>query len=79
MNKQLKAVGTKMGIPKSMTSHTARHTFATNFLEFGGKIEVLKEILCHSSINETMKYAHITDKQKAIQIKGFDRGIIMPE
>lgn len=72
MNKKLKDIGKAKELRKSLTFHVARHTYATTFLELGGKIEVLKEILGHSSINETMIYAHITDHQMDDQASNFD-------
>lgn len=43
--------------------HDLRHTFATLFLECGGSIKVLQQILGHSSISVTMDtYSHVTDE-----------------
>ena len=41
--------------------HDIRHTFATNFLNDGGDITVLCQILGHSSLQVTEKYAHLSD------------------
>lgn len=73
VNMQLKKIGKKIDLKKKITFHVARHTFATTFLELGGKVEVLKEILNHSSIVDTMVYVHITSKQKEKQMSAFDR------
>lgn len=62
VNEYLKEIAMLAGINKRVTSHTARHTFATQYLENGGKIERLQLILGHSKLTETMVYAHITDK-----------------
>ncbi len=71
-NKYLKILIKKAGIDKPITAHVGRHTFATTFLELGGKIEVLKDLLDHSNLETTMIYVHITDKRKKEQIKLFD-------
>lgn len=67
VNKQLKELAAYAGIRKRVTSHTARHTYATQFLEAGGKVEVLQQILGHSRIHETMIYSHVTDTSTRTQ------------
>lgn len=39
--------------------HDLRHTFASNFLQDGGRLESLKLILGHASIATTMQYTHL--------------------
>ncbi|MDO5607990.1 MAG: tyrosine-type recombinase/integrase, partial [Capnocytophaga sp.] len=53
-----------VGIRKHVTFHTARHTFATNFLRRGGKVEELQKLLDHSDIATTMIYVHIVSKEQ---------------
>lgn len=67
-NEFLKEIANKCGIEKNLSTHVARHTFATQFLEMGGKLEVLKELLGHSKIETTMVYVHVTVEQKRSQI-----------
>lgn len=51
----------KASIPR-IRFHDLRHTFATQFLEAGGNIKILQQILGHSSISVTMDtYSHVTD------------------
>lgn len=45
-----------------LTCHDARNTFATLYLEKGGRPEVLKKLLGHSDIKQTMRYVKITEK-----------------
>lgn len=45
-------------LPKGQATHILRHTFASHFMMNGGNILVLKEILGHSTIEMTMRYAH---------------------
>jgi site-specific recombinase XerD len=59
INDELKKIMRNLGITKKISFHCARHTFATSFLKVGGKVEMLKELLGHSSINQTMIYVHI--------------------
>ncbi|AAZ27394.1 phage integrase [Colwellia psychrerythraea] len=49
---------TGITLPKGQATHALRHTFASHFMMNGGNILVLKEILGHARIEETMKYAH---------------------
>lgn len=44
--------------------HTLRHTAATWILKKTGNLRITKEILGHSNINTTMKYAHVLDDEK---------------
>ncbi len=62
----------EQGVPKSVfvpkwtcvSTHTARHTFATQSLMRGMDLKVLQEILGHSDIRTTMTYAKIVDEYK---------------
>lgn len=45
-------------LPDGQMSHVLRHTFASHFMQKGGNILVLQQILGHSSITDTMKYSH---------------------
>lgn len=60
-NRILKEIAAKCGMRKNLTTHVARHTFATEFLRRGGHIEVLQKLLGHSKIATTMIYAHVDD------------------
>lgn len=62
-NRILKEICTLVGINKNVTFHVARHTFATNYLRLGGKVEVLQKILGHSKITQTMVYVHIVQQE----------------
>jgi site-specific recombinase XerD len=39
--------------------HGRRHTFASHFMMSGGNILTLQKLLGHSSVEVTMKYAHL--------------------
>lgn len=47
-------------LPKGQLTHVLRHTFASHFMMNGGNILVLKEILGHSTVEMTMRYAHFS-------------------
>ena len=49
---------------RGYTLHTLRHTFATEFLNAGMRLECLQVLLGHRSIEETRRYARLTDKTR---------------
>ena len=61
INEELKNIARAVGINKRIYFHSSRHTFATNYLISGGKIQNLQKILTHSDIKTTMVYAHVVD------------------
>ena len=62
MNAYLKEVADLCGINKNLTTHCARHTFATTVtLANGISIESTSKMLGHSNIRMTQKYARILD------------------
>lgn len=61
INRKLKEIAQLVDIPFRLHFHMARHSFATNFLKQGGRVEVLQRLLAHTSIRETMNYVHVVD------------------
>ena len=53
----------EVNINKKVTSHTARHTFATYLLNKGISLETVSKTLGHSSIKQTQLYARILSKK----------------
>ena len=61
MNRMLKDIRAALGIKQELTTHVARHTFATTItLENGVPIETVSRILGHAKISTTQIYAKIT-------------------
>jgi site-specific recombinase XerD len=62
MNAYLKEIADLCDIKKNLTTHTARHTFATTVtLTHGVSMEAVSKMLGHSSISTTKQYARIVD------------------
>lgn len=62
MNDYLKEIAVICGIDKVLTSHVARHTFATTItLQNGVPIESVSKMLGHTNIRTTQIYAKILD------------------
>lgn len=72
INRCLKKVAAMLNIKKQITFHTARHTFATGFLNAGGKVEVLQRILGHADIKTTMVYVHISRQRLTEEMENID-------
>ena len=64
MNRALKIWVKKAGINKTITLHTARHTFATLMLTKGVDLYTTSKLLGHSEVGTTQIYARIIDKKK---------------
>lgn len=58
-NRLLKKITDSVSIYKKVTTHSARHTFATLFLSKTKNLAALQKLLGHTNISETMTYAHI--------------------
>lgn len=64
MNAYLKEIADICGINKKLTTHTARHTFATTVtLENDVPIETVSKMLGHTKITTTQIYARIKEKK----------------
>jgi integrase/recombinase XerD len=55
------------GITKAYSPHSLRHTFATQLLNAGASLEVVKELMGHRSLDVTLRYTQLYDRTKRAQ------------
>ena len=59
LQKAIRQAAQQAGIPKPVTPHTFRHSFAHHLLEAGYDIRTVQELLGHKDVRTTMIYTHV--------------------
>lgn len=72
MNRILKDLAERAEIHKDITTHVARHSFATRCIRKKVPIEVLQQYMGHSRIEKTMIYLHLEDSTLQENMKLLD-------
>ena len=62
LQKAVKRAAELAQIPKRVTCHTFRHSFATHLLEDGYDIRTVQELLGHRDVSTTMIYTHVLNR-----------------
>lgn len=72
INRILKRIAIKVGVNANISYHSARDTFGTIFIELGGDIKSLCDLMGHSSTKITEIYLKMADKRKIQLMNNFD-------
>ena len=67
----IKTYSDKAGIKKHITTHSLRHTFASDLLRDTKNIRIVQKALGHADISSTQIYTHIVDDELEEALKGF--------
>ena len=67
----IKELAKNIGLQKSISPHTFRHSFATHLIEGGADLRAIQEMLGHASITTTEIYTHLDRDYLKEVIKSF--------
>ncbi len=63
MHQIVEQAARKAGIPRRVSPHVIRHTFASHMLDAGADMRSIQEMLGHKNLSTTQIYAHVTTER----------------
>ncbi len=67
----IRQLAEKLGLKKTISPHTFRHSFATHLLENGADLRAIQQMLGHESITTTEVYMHVDRSHLAEIVRKF--------
>ena len=75
LSRMISETALRAGIKKRVSAHTLRHSFATNILRRGARVEDVQPLMGHSNISTTRLYMHFTNEYLRERYDMFNKDI----